>query len=200
MTEHKEGRSDCADIAVQLKKVLAKPVVLIGMMGAGKTKIGRALARKLGFRFYDSDSEIEKAAGTSILDIFDFYGEAAFREVESKVIGKLLKKNGSVIATGGGAILSELNRRKILENAVTIWLDADVDVIYNRIAHHTHRPLLQTDNPKAALDKILSARADLYRQAHIHVRSEEGDFQDMVELVLTSLQEYLEQSLNRKYL
>ncbi|WP_422050232.1 shikimate kinase [Shimia sp.] len=153
---------------------LKKTVVLVGMMGAGKTAVGRALAAKLDVPFIDSDAEIEKAANMSIAEIFARDGEAFFREKESQVIARLLDEERCILSTGGGAYLAEANRDVISERGVAVWLNADVDLLWSRVKHKDTRPLLRTENPRKTLEEIYAARVPLYSLADLPVAAEAG--------------------------
>ena len=150
---------------------LKKTVVMVGMMGAGKTAVGTALARSLAVPFLDSDEEIVRAADRSIAEIFARDGEAFFREKETKVLGRLLTGEPCVLSTGGGAFLSETNRRMIAAEGVSVWLKADLAVLWQRVRHKTTRPLLRTPNPRETLRTLLEAREPLYAQADLVVES-----------------------------
>lgn len=164
---------------------LKKSVVLVGLMGAGKTRIGRSLADKLRCAFVDSDREIEIAAGCSVADIFEIYGEEAFRDVEHKVLDRLLTEPAQVIATGGGAFIRDDNRAIIQAKGTSIWLDADIKTLVERTSRTSHRPLLKQGNPEQILMNLLEKRKAAYARAHIRVDS--GDrpihniLEDMVE-------------------
>ena len=148
---------------------LKKTVVMVGMMGAGKTAVGRGLALRLGVPFLDSDHEIEIAANMSVPEIFARDGEPFFRARESEVIHRLLAGAPCVLSTGGGAFLSEQNRETISTHGVSVWLDADVELLWNRVKHRDTRPLLRTDNPKRTLETLFEARVPSYSQADVRV-------------------------------
>ncbi|AJE47344.1 shikimate kinase [Celeribacter indicus] len=151
---------------------MKKTVALVGMMGAGKTAVGKALAARLGVPFLDSDGEIEKAAAMSIAEIFERYGEPFFRRRETEVIARLLEDERAILSTGGGAFLSEANRALISERGVSVWLKADLDLLWNRVKHKSTRPLLRSDDPRATLAAFVEAREPLYAQAAIVVEAE----------------------------
>jgi shikimate kinase len=151
---------------------LRRSVVLVGMMGSGKTAVGRALAQRLGVPFLDSDAEIETAAQASIPEIFARDGEAFFRNREAEVINRLLSGPPAVVSTGGGAFLAERNRAMIAQKGVAVWLDADLDLLWERVRHKETRPLLRTANPRETLAALLAARLPSYRQAELTVRTE----------------------------
>jgi shikimate kinase len=148
-----------------------KPIVLIGLMGAGKTCIGRRLAKRLGLTFTDADDEITKAAGCSIEDIFELYGEAAFRDGERRVIDRLLGNGPQVLATGGGAFLDPRTRSRIGNVGVSVWLRADLDVLVRRTGRHGGRPLLKNGDPRAILARLMEERYPVYAEADIVVDS-----------------------------
>lgn len=152
--------------------VLKKTVVLVGMMGAGKTAIGKALAAALGVPFLDSDEEIVRAANMPIAEIFARDGEAFFRDKETRVIQRLLQENQGVLSTGGGAFLSETNRDLIAEYGVSVWLDADLDLLWDRVKHKDTRPLLQTEDPRGTLEALYNARVPTYRMAELSVKAD----------------------------
>lgn len=148
---------------------LKKSVVLVGMMGAGKTAVGTVLARLLKVPVLDSDEEIARAASRSIAEIFERDGEAFFRDREFEVIGRLLRGEPAVLSTGGGAFLAERNRDQIRESGVSVWLRADLELLWNRVRHKQTRPLLRTANPKATLTELYQARLPFYQLADLVV-------------------------------
>ena len=150
---------------------LKKTVVMVGMMGAGKTAVGTALARLLSVDFVDSDEEITHAADRSIAEIFERDGEAFFRARESEVLARLLRGQPCVLSTGGGAFLAEANRRMIHDAGISVWLRADLDLLWQRVRHKSTRPLLHTPNPRETLLQIHDARGPLYAQADLVVDS-----------------------------
>ena len=169
---------------------LKKTVVLVGMMGAGKTAIGTALARRLGVKFLDSDDEIVKAANMTIAEIFERDGEPFFRARETEVIRRLLQGEPAIVSTGGGAFLLEDNRDLIAAEGVAVWLRADLELIWSRVKHKTTRPLLRTDDPYQTLKEIEAARRDIYAEAELIVTSQtDYSIEDMTEAVLACLLE-----------
>ncbi len=167
-----------------------RTIALVGLMGAGKSTVGRRLADVLGRDFYDSDNEIEKAAGLSIADIFTLHGETEFRRGERKVLERLLTEAPHVLATGGGAYLDPETRHLLRDKAVTIWLNADLETLWRRVSRRSHRPLLKADNPKGVLSKLLTERAPIYEQADLVVRSAEGPHKATVDSILKALDEW----------
>lgn len=153
-----------------LRARLKKTIVLVGMMGAGKTAVGKALAARLDVPFLDSDEEIVKAANSSIAEIFARDGEAFFRDREAEVIKRLLHEECGVLSTGGGAYLAERNRVAISTAGVAIWLRADLDLLWARVRHKNSRPLLQTDNPFETLRGLYETRDPLYAKAELAVQ------------------------------
>ncbi|ARE39125.1 Shikimate kinase I [Rhodovulum sp. P5] len=167
---------------------LKKTVALVGLMGAGKTAVGTALARKLGVPFRDSDQEIVKAANMSIAEIFERDGEAFFRRKESQVLARLLTEGPCVLSTGGGAFLSEANRRIISEHGASVWLNADLDLLWNRVKHKNTRPLLRTPDPYATLHDLYHKRLPFYAMADVAVRTyPEFTIEDTADAVVKAL-------------
>lgn len=167
---------------------LHKTVVLVGMMGAGKTAVGRALAARLGVPFLDSDAEIESAANMTIPEIFERDGEPFFRAKESQVIGRLLNEKKGILSTGGGAYLQPENRRIIAEKGAAVWLRADLNVLWNRVRHKDTRPLLRTADPYATLKALYEARVPVYAQADLAVESDgETSIENMAGRVVDAL-------------
>ena len=151
-----------------------RTVVLVGLMGAGKTKIGRRLAQRLNLPFYDSDSEIEAAAGESIAEIFRHRGEAVFRDGERRVIARLLQQPVHILATGGGAFMDPVTRAAIARFGVSVWLRADLDVLFARVSRRSNRPLLQHPDPRAVLAELIERRHPVYAEADLVIDSGEG--------------------------
>jgi shikimate kinase len=167
---------------------LLKTVVMIGMMGAGKTAVGRALAARLNVPFLDSDAEIEAAANMSVPEIFTRDGEAFFRTKESQVISRLLQEKRGVLSTGGGAFLAANNREMISQRGVSVWLKADLYVLWNRVKHKDTRPLLRTGDPYATLGALYQARVPFYAQADLIATSDaKASIEQMVDRVLVAL-------------
>lgn len=148
-----------------------KSIVLIGLMGAGKTTIGRNLAERMDMPFVDSDDQVVKAAGCSIQDIFEIYGEAAFRDVEARVIQRLLDEGPAVIATGGGAFMNGETREHIARAAISVWLKADLEVLVQRTSGRGGRPLLQNTDPREKLQQLIEQRYPIYAQADIVIET-----------------------------
>ena len=157
-----------------------KNIILTGFMGVGKTSVGTRLARDLGFTFVDTDELIEEDQKTTITEIFSSFGEPYFRDVEARVIGQVLEGEGQVISTGGGAVMHEKNRAAFKERGITVCLTARADVIYERIRHETHRPLLQVPDPLGRIGELLSAREPFYRQADIVIDTSERTADEVI--------------------
>jgi shikimate kinase len=168
---------------------LGRTVALVGMMGAGKSSVGRRLATRLGVSFKDADSEIEMAAGCSVSEIFERYGEMAFREGERKVIARLLDEPPLVLATGGGAFIDPRTRERLKERAMTVWIKAPVDVLMDRVSRRGNRPLLRTADPRDTLERLLKERAPVYAEADVMVESDDGPHSVAVDLILEALKE-----------
>ncbi len=161
-------------VAENAAGTLKKTVVLVGMMGAGKTAVGKALAARLNVPFRDSDAEIEEAAARSISEIFARDGEAFFRCRETEVISRLLSADCSILSTGGGAFLQERNRAVIAAKGVSVWLNADLPLLWSRVKNKDTRPLLRTPDPRATLRELYEARVPIYAKADVEVVSHTG--------------------------
>ncbi len=164
-----------------------RPIVLVGLMGVGKSTVGRRLASRLHLPFVDADREIEAAASLSIADIFERFGEEGFRDGERRVIARLIDGRPKVVATGGGAFMNEQTRTLILDRAIAIWLDADIDVLVERVGRRDDRPLLHGRDPRAALTELAARRNPIYALAPIHVRSEPLPHEATVDAILKAL-------------
>jgi len=169
-----------------------RSVVLVGMMGVGKSSIGRRLASRLAIPFVDADTEIEKAAGMSISDIFARHGEADFRSGEARVLARLLENGPQVLAAGGGAFMNENTRAAIKAKGISVWLFADFEVLVRRVLKRKdERPLLQTDDPAETLRQLLKAREPIYALADLTVRSRESPHEAVVSEIVTALGAFL---------
>ncbi|MCX7326040.1 MAG: shikimate kinase [Hyphomicrobiales bacterium] len=171
-----------------------RPVVLVGMMGSGKSTIGTRLAARLRLRFVEADTEIETAAGMSIPDIFASRGEAEFRAGERRVIARLLGQGSQVIATGGGAFMSAETRARIAQTAISVWLRADFETLYRRVRKRSNRPLLRTADPEATLRALIVEREPVYALADIVVISREEPHEVVVEAVLAALEDFTDRT------
>ena len=167
-------------------------IILVGLMGAGKSAIGRRLASRLGMSFVDADDEIERAAGCSISDIFELHGEAAFRDGERRVIARLLARPPHVLATGGGAFMDPETRATIRECGISVWLRADLDLLVSRVSRRNDRPLLAGGDPRAILRRLMDERHPIYAEADVVVESRDGPHEQTVEAVLGALGVHVE--------
>jgi shikimate kinase len=178
-----------ADIVAALGKRL---IVLVGMMGVGKSTVGRRLAVRLGLPFIDADSEIEAAhAGMTIPEIFEIHGEPYFRDGEARVIARLLEGGPAVLATGGGAFMREETRRRIRDKGISVWLKADADVILRRVKRRADRPLLQTADPAATIERFIAEREPVYQHADLTIWSRDVPHEKIVEECLDALHVHL---------
>ncbi len=184
-------------IAELLDLLGERPIALVGMMGAGKTTVGRRLASRLHRHFVDSDAEIEKAAGMSITDIFASHGEADFRAGETRVIARVLKEQGLVLGTGGGAFINPETRALIKAEAVTVWLKADFELLFARVSRKSNRPLLQTENPRETLKKLIEDRSPVYAEADVTVISRDVPHDRVAAETIEALTEYLKGENNK---
>lgn len=173
---------------------LNKTIVIVGLMGAGKTTVGRRLARKLNLPFVDSDHEIEKAASLSVAEIFEVFGEEEFRSGERRVIERILKGKLKVLATGGGAYMNESTRALIKENAITVWIKVDVPLLVERTKLRDTRPLLKKGNRLEILTRLADERYPIYSEADITTLSVEGSHDEVVEDILDLLKKYLREN------
>lgn len=166
----------------------ARPLVLVGLMGVGKSTVGRRTAKRLGWKFVDSDEEIEIAAGCSIADMFTVHGEPIFRDLEHRVIKRLLSDEPLVIATGGGAWMQPAVRKLIKEKATSIWLRAELDVLLERVNRRNTRPLLEKGDKKATLKRLMDERYPVYAEADLVVDSSKGPHEKVVDAVIAALE------------
>lgn len=188
-----DGQPRCIAPAAMLQNRLTKPrwsgkpIVLVGLMGVGKSTVGRRLATRLGLPFADADAEIETAAGMTVTEIFDSFGEPYFRDGERRVIARLLDGAPKVIATGGGAFINDETRSLILETALAIWLDAAPEVLVERVQRRDTRPLLRNRDPARVLSELAQIRNPIYAQAPIHVSSNNAPHDVTVKAILEAL-------------
>lgn len=178
--------------AETMAPALDRTIVLVGLMGAGKSSIGRRLAQRLSVPFIDADTEIERAAGRSIPEIFEAFGEAAFRDGERRVIRRLLEEPVvRILATGGGAYMDQETRDVIRERAIALWLKADLDTLFERVSRRSNRPLLKTDDPKATLRALMDRRYPIYAEADIVLETRRVPIETTVENVYQAVCDYL---------
>lgn len=168
-----------------------RSIVMVGIMGAGKSAVGRRLAERLGLPFVDADTEIEAAAGCSIEEIFERFGEAAFREGERRVVARLLGDEPKVLATGGGAFMDAETRARIRDAGVSVWLTADIEVLFERVMRRSGRPLLKQADPRGVLERLLVERSPVYAEADIVVASEAGPISKTVDQVERAVRDFM---------
>jgi shikimate kinase len=171
----KEQSQTLAQVQVLAEEARAalgqRNVIFVGLMGAGKSAIGKLVAQSLSVPFVDTDAEIEKVSRMTISELFAAYGEAEFRALETRVIERLLKRGPQVVSTGGGAFINENTRQQIKTGGLSIWLKADLDVLWDRVSRRDHRPLLKTENPKQTLENLMNQRYPIYAEADLTVHS-----------------------------
>jgi shikimate kinase / 3-dehydroquinate synthase len=189
--EERQSSQHSSRAAAVVAALGPRALVLVGLMGSGKTAIGRRLAQVLGIDFVDSDAEVERAADMPIPEIFARYGEPYFRDGERRVLARLLTGGPRVISTGGGAFMSEETRDRIKENGISIWLKADLDVLWRRVRKRNHRPLLQNDDPEGVLKRLMDERYPVYAEADLAIVSQDGPHDSVVEDLLVTLHKYL---------
>jgi shikimate kinase len=175
------------DATMLLARLGERSIVLVGLMGAGKTAIGRKLAQMLGLPFVDSDHEIEAVSRMTIADLFEQYGEAEFRALEQRVIERLLKSGPRIFSTGGGAFMNEQTRRGIAEHGVSVWLKADLDLLMQRVAKKPNRPLLRNPDPRAVMMRLMEERYPVYAAADIAIQTRDERREVIAAEVLTAL-------------
>ncbi|MDC9826529.1 shikimate kinase [Devosia sp. ZB163] len=191
----RDGTTAQNDRREELLKLLGhRPIVLIGMMGAGKTTVGRRLAARLGRHFVDSDEEVEKAAGMTIEDIFKAHGEADFRAGEVKVIARLLKDHHIVLGTGGGAFINPETRALVKAESISVWLKADFELLFQRVSRRSNRPLLKTANPRETLQKLIEVRYPIYGEADVTVVSRDVPQDQVAAEVIDALLAHLQEA------
>jgi len=176
---------------MDLTKRLDRPVVLVGLMGVGKSTVGRRLARRLGLPFIDSDSEIEETVGLPWGELFERYGEADYRDGERRLVARLVDGQVRVIATGGGVFVDPRTRQLLNERTITVWLDAPVDILAERTGRRDTRPLLKNGDRKGTLEQLAKAERQAYAEAHIHVKSGVGAHREVVEDIVRAIEGYL---------
>jgi shikimate kinase len=185
------GKDQTQALAARLRCRIDRPVVLVGMMGVGKSTIGRKLGQLLDLKFVDADEEIERAAQMPITEIFERFGEAHFRDGERRVIARLMEQGPAVIATGGGAFVQPETQALILERGLTIWLDCDVDTLVDRVTRKDTRPLLRGGNPREIVTRLKADREPAYARAAVHVQSDTGPQSETVNRILQAIDSWL---------
>ncbi|WP_377290682.1 shikimate kinase [Rhizobium sp. SG2393] len=189
MTDILEPRTKSRQaLAAEAKLALERRnLVFVGLMGAGKSAIGRLAAQAMNIPFVDSDHEIERVSRMSIAELFAAYGEAEFRQLETRVIKRLLRSGPRVVSTGGGAFINESTRRHIKKAGITVWMKADIDVLWERVSKRDNRPLLKTENPKKTLADLMDVRYPIYAEADLCVTSRDVPKDVMVDEVLAAI-------------
>ncbi|MXP25490.1 shikimate kinase [Altererythrobacter indicus] len=187
----KDDHLPSPDDVSALRARIDRPIVLVGMMGVGKSSVGKKLATLLELPFADADDEIENAAQMSIPEIFDQFGEGYFRDGERRVIARMIESGPGILATGGGAFVSDETRGLILDKAIAIWLDADLETLVERVGRKNTRPLLRNGNPVEILKRLKIERRPFYEQAPLHVLSEPGPHLQTVIRIIKALDQWL---------
>lgn len=188
---HSASPKHSGDAIAAVARRIDRPVVLVGLMGAGKSTVGRKLAALLETNFVDADAEIEAAAAMSVAEIFERFGEAYFRDGERRVIARLIEERHGVIATGGGAFVNPETRALLLAQAIVVWLDCAVDTLVQRTSRRGHRPLLKNGDPGEILTRLHAERAPLYAEAPIRVESREGPHRDTAVEIIEAIDRWL---------
>ena len=191
MTSEPASTDHAAAAMAAIAARITRPVVLVGLMGAGKSTVGRKLARLLERGFVDADEAIAEAAQLSIPEIFEQFGEPYFRDGERRVIARLIEEGHGVIATGGGAFVDPETRALILEKGIAVWIDADIDTLVERTARRNTRPLLKNGNPRDILTRLAADRAPFYSMAHIRVVSENGPHAETARTIIEAIDQWL---------
>lgn len=166
-------------------------LIFVGLMGAGKSAIGRLVANQLGLPFVDTDHEIERVSRMSISELFSTYGESEFRALEGRVIRRLLRSGPKVVSTGGGAFINDKTRKHIERGGISVWLKADLDVLWERVNKRDHRPLLKTENPKQTLENLMNERYPIYQRANVTVQSRNVRTDVIAAEVMEGVMDYL---------
>ena len=177
----------------ELTQHLDRPIVLVGLMGVGKSTVGRRLAKRLGLPFVDSDAAIEDASGLSAAEVFERYGEEDYRDGERRLVARLVDGQVRVIATGGGVFVDPRTRELLNTRAITVWLDAPIAILADRTSLRDTRPMLRNGDPKGTLERLAEEERPLYSAAHIHVKSGNGAHRDVVDSILKALEKHLGQ-------
>jgi len=192
VAKNRSAREGSEPLETRVARLLAgRTIVMVGMMGAGKSSIGRRLAARLGMVFADADSEIEQAANATIPEIFETHGETYFRDGERRVIQRLLEGAPKVLATGGGAFIHPETRAAIGRRAISVWLKADRDLLLSRIKRRGNRPLLKDGDPGETIDRLIAERYPVYAEADIHIQSRDVAHDAVIDDILTALADRL---------
>ncbi len=183
---------ESVDPASIKQKLGQRSIVLVGLMGAGKTAIGRKVAAMTGLNFVDSDHEIEAVSRMSVADLFETYGEAEFRSLEMRVLSRMLEDGPQILATGGGAFMNRATREAIAQQGISVWLKADLDVLMERVSRKQHRPLLQTADPRAVMRGLLEKRYPVYQLADVTVQSRDVPKEQIAEELVDALNAFFD--------
>lgn len=186
-----EGNVAAVDLAQLVAALGKRSIVLVGIMGCGKSTVGKRLAQRLGLEFVDADSEIERAANMTVSEIFAEHGEPYFRSGEERVIARLLQEGPQILATGGGAFMSEATRSEIDANGLSIWLKVDFETVMARVRRRSTRPLLQNPDPEGTMRKLMAEREPVYAKAALTVTSKEVPHEAVVDQIVLALADYL---------
>ncbi|MEO0497862.1 MAG: shikimate kinase [Pseudomonadota bacterium] len=186
-----QAQSSAAMASQVREQLLGRSVVLVGLMGSGKSSVGRRLAARLGMEFRDADTEIEEAAGMSIADIFQLHGEGEFRAGETRVIARLMGEQPMVLATGGGAWMAQDTRDAVAKAAISVWLDAELDILMERVGRRSHRPLLQNADPRGTMERLLADRNPVYALADTRILSRDVPHDHVVDEIVQTLHDHL---------
>ena len=176
----------------KLTERLDRPIILVGLMGVGKSTVGQRLAERLGLPFIDSDAEIEDAAGYPAAEVFERFGEASFRDGERRLVARLVDGEVRIIATGGGAFIDPRTRELLNRRSITVWLDVPVDILSERTGRRDTRPLLRNSDPRATLTRLAEERRPFYAEAHIHILGGTGPHAEVVDSIIAALGAYLD--------
>ncbi len=182
------------DIELIRSRLGSQTITIVGLMGAGKSVIGRKVASKLKIPFVDADAEIEKAAKMTVADIFTSYGEPEFRRLEKSVIKRVLESGPQILATGGGAYMDDETRNVIGENGISLWLSADIDLLMQRVSKKTTRPLLKNPNPRGVMEDLINERYPLYALADLEVASQDVSKDEMTNTMISALASHIRQN------
>ena len=182
------------DIALILSRLGSQSITIVGLMGAGKSVIGRKVASKLKIPFVDADAEIEKAAKMTVADIFASYGEPEFRRLEKSVIKRVLESGPQILATGGGAYMDDETRAIIGQNGISLWLSADIDLLMQRVSKKTTRPLLRNPDPRGVMEDLINERYPVYGLADLEVASQDVSKDEMTNNLISAIAEYMRQN------
>lgn len=187
------GKTEAMDMAALRDRLGRRSIVLVGLMGAGKTVIGRRVAAALDLPFIDSDHEIERVSRMTIPELFAAYGEEEFRALERRVIARLLRGGPQVLSTGGGAFMNPATRQAVARRGISVWLKADLETLMHRVSKRQNRPLLQAEDPRAVMQRLMDLRYPVYQQADVTIRSRDEPKEVIAGEVVAGLARFLEE-------